>query len=360
MARNYQIREDRDQYGRFQSSQGGQRGWENEQEGPESGRRGIAAMNPETQREFASRNARASRGGQDYDDDENFRLERRFEGYEGNETDYEHREPGRRRGFASLDFEQQREIASEGARAPRRGQRGFAAMDPEEQREIASEGGRAPHRGPRGFAAMDPDEQREIASEGGRAPRQGPRGFAAMNERQRREIASEGGRTPREGPRGFAAMDERRQRQISSRGGRASHGGRNEDERYAGEPRYEDRGWAWSQAETRNYDYGSEPGQRRGFAAQDPRWQREGSYRGGWSPFGGGGRDYGEGYGYEVGRAYEDERGYEPQGGGAERGSYEEGTYYRGGGRRGYADIPREQRRELASHGGRGDYRNDY
>ncbi len=47
--------------------------------------------------------------------------------------------------------------------------RGFASMDPEEQRKIASRGGRAKHRGPRGFAAMDPEEQREIASRGGRA-----------------------------------------------------------------------------------------------------------------------------------------------------------------------------------------------
>jgi general stress protein YciG len=45
-----------------------------------------------------------------------------------------------------------------GERASRRSNRGFAAMDPDRQREIASEGGRAPP-SRRGFQAMDPDEQ---------------------------------------------------------------------------------------------------------------------------------------------------------------------------------------------------------
>jgi len=59
---------------------------------------------------------------------------------------------------------------------------GFADMDPEKQREIASMGGKASAEsrrgggaeeeyqggGGRGFASMDPDRQREIASKGGK------------------------------------------------------------------------------------------------------------------------------------------------------------------------------------------------
>ena len=44
--------------------------------------------------------------------------------------------------------------------------RGFAAMDPEKQREIASKGGRSSHAG---FAHMDPEKQREIARKGGQS-----------------------------------------------------------------------------------------------------------------------------------------------------------------------------------------------
>lgn len=43
--------------------------------------------------------------------------------------------------------------------------RGFAAMDPEKQREIASKGGKSSR--VKGFATMDPEKQREIARKGG-------------------------------------------------------------------------------------------------------------------------------------------------------------------------------------------------
>ena len=63
----------------------------------------------------------------------------------------EHREENRargtsRRGFASMDSEKQREIASKGGKASAAGDtsnRGFASMDEEKQRRIASEGGKA-------------------------------------------------------------------------------------------------------------------------------------------------------------------------------------------------------------------------
>jgi general stress protein YciG len=61
------------------------------------------------------------------------------------------------RGFASMDSEKQREIASKGGKSSQGGgnsgnkqsgdtsNRGFASMDPQRQREIASEGGKAAH-----------------------------------------------------------------------------------------------------------------------------------------------------------------------------------------------------------------------
>ncbi len=56
--------------------------------------------------------------------------------------------------------------------------RGFASMDPDKQRRIASEGGKAAAKGDtsnRGFASMDPQKQREIASKGGQASHGGGR-----------------------------------------------------------------------------------------------------------------------------------------------------------------------------------------
>jgi len=49
-----------------------------------------------------------------------------------------------------------------------RSKRGFAAMDPEEQREIASEGGRASHGG-RGRADDDGDGEEEDTDRGDRS-----------------------------------------------------------------------------------------------------------------------------------------------------------------------------------------------
>jgi hypothetical protein len=52
------------------------------------------------------------------------------------------------------------------------GKRGFASMDEDRKREIASKGGRASalsDTSNRGFASMDKNKQRSISSEGGRA-----------------------------------------------------------------------------------------------------------------------------------------------------------------------------------------------
>jgi len=80
------------------------------------------------------------------------------------------------------------------------GRRGFAAMDPERRRELASRGGRASHGGGR-ERSWDDDRARGRSSQGSR-----------YEDEQRGESR-----------RGFAAMDPRRQREISRMGGRASH-----------------------------------------------------------------------------------------------------------------------------------------
>lgn len=60
-----------------------------------------------------------------------------------------------------------------GAKRARGGAKGFASMDDEKKRQIASMGGHASAKGKktanRGFASMDKDKQREISSRGGKA-----------------------------------------------------------------------------------------------------------------------------------------------------------------------------------------------
>jgi len=56
---------------------------------------------------------------------------------------------GKGRGFASMEPEKQKEIASKGGKASALGNtsnRGFASMDAEKQREISRKGGQASHR----------------------------------------------------------------------------------------------------------------------------------------------------------------------------------------------------------------------
>jgi uncharacterized protein len=57
-------------------------------------------------------------------------------------------------------------------RKGKNGNKGFASMDDDKKRELASRGGRASAQGNtsnRGFASMDKDKQREISSQGGKA-----------------------------------------------------------------------------------------------------------------------------------------------------------------------------------------------
>jgi general stress protein YciG len=126
-------------------------------------------------------------------------------------------------------------------------QRGFAAMDPERQREIASKGGRAAHES--GHAhEWDSEEASEAAqlshgersafhhetaahhhTQAGRYRASGEHGRADLHAeaaRRHGRSADEWGERASRQNRGFAAMDPERQREIAAMGGRASHGGR--------------------------------------------------------------------------------------------------------------------------------------
>jgi general stress protein YciG len=134
--------------------------------------------------------------------------------------------------------------------------RGFAGMDPDRQRKIASEGGRASHESGNAHE-WDSREASEAGRLGGRAAHHhGSAAFhhdtaahhhrqAAGHRRQARHDEAElhssaargheedaqyhAGEARRHG-RGFAGMDPDRQREIASEGGRASHGGRGRDD----------------------------------------------------------------------------------------------------------------------------------
>lgn len=65
------------------------------------------------------------------------------------------------------------------------GAKGFASMDEERKKDIASQGGRASAQGKktsnRGFASMDKEKQREISSQGGRASQSAQTNRAGRN-----------------------------------------------------------------------------------------------------------------------------------------------------------------------------------
>jgi uncharacterized protein len=133
-----------------------------------------------------------------------------------------------------------------------KGNQGFASMDPEKQKEIASKGGKASHKGEeghaqagnsseddenetqgkRGFAAMDKEKVREIASKGGKASHRNDEeeeeeeyeeaSYSDEDEEEdeaESEDEEEGGKSKR----GFASMDQEKVKQIAKKGGKASH-----------------------------------------------------------------------------------------------------------------------------------------
>ncbi len=117
--------------------------------------------------------------------------------------------------------------------------RGFAAMDEERQREIASMGGKAAHASGRAHE-FTPEEAREAGRKGGEASHGGHGGQTAKSgggrsseEGEGRGVQSAGGQSAGgqsaggqqagSSHRGFAAMDEGKQREIASMGGKAAH-----------------------------------------------------------------------------------------------------------------------------------------
>jgi len=288
----------RDEYGRFTSD-------DDDDRSRGSSRRGFAAMDPERRREIARMGGEASHGGRgrDWDDDE--RYGRSSGGYRGqsrqfgyDEYDDDYGRGSSRRGFASMDPDRQREIASMGGRASHGGQgrdwddddryyatrsggfRGGSRYD----EEFDDDYGRGSSR--RGFASMDPDRQREIASMGGRASHGGQgrdwddddRYYGARSgggfrgsSRYDEEFDDDYGRGRGTSRRGFASMDPERQREIASMGGRASHGGQGRD-------------WDDDDDDDRRGRRGTS---RRGFAAMDPDRQREIASMGGRASHGG-------------------------------------------------------------------------
>ena len=102
--------------------------------------------------------------------------------------------------------------------------RGFASMDPQRQREIASEGGKAAHE--KGTAhEFSSQEAREAGSKGGQAAHE--RGTAhEFDSEEAREAGRKGGQAAHE--RGTAhEFDSEEAREAGRKGGQASHGGGN-------------------------------------------------------------------------------------------------------------------------------------
>jgi uncharacterized protein len=86
--------------------------------------------------------------------------------------------------------------------------RGFASMDEDKQREIASKGGKAAHE--KGTAhEFSHEEAVEAGRKGGQA-----RGGSDNNDND--DQSNQGG-----GRQGFASMDKEKQREIASKGGKS-------------------------------------------------------------------------------------------------------------------------------------------
>jgi hypothetical protein len=250
-----------------------------------SSNRGLASMDPERRRQIASEGGRASRGGRGRSDDDYDRIEDEDNDYEstsyGDEEDDEGGRgyrSGSRRGFASMDPEDRRRIASregntrweeddegyDDERVSRKSRsssrRGFASMDPEERRRIANREVRSrleeddkdfedrssersrktssrgdyeddyfEETGRRGGESLRDEYGPEYYSErrGGRAKWEEVEGD--YDDRGRRSQSSRRGFGSRSsginsGKRGFAAMDPEERRRIAAKGGRASHG----------------------------------------------------------------------------------------------------------------------------------------
>jgi hypothetical protein len=126
-----------------------------------SGRRGFAALSASERREIAARGGRASHGGRGFDDRDESRFSRSRQSgdydqdergnFQGDRSRYESSSRGRsnydnpRGGRSHYEGSQGGRSSYDDERGGSR--RGFAAMDPERRREIASRGGHASHGG---------------------------------------------------------------------------------------------------------------------------------------------------------------------------------------------------------------------
>lgn len=151
--------------------------------------RGFASMSPEKRRKIARLGGQASRGGRGRD-------------WQSEDNNYGRNES------------EEREMES--SHQDRRGRRGFASMDPEERRRIASMGGRASHggRGRDWEGSFDYEEDDDKFNE-----------YSDENEREFHD--RQGGR----GRRGFASMESegRRDMQRQNMRGRGGYGERSHD-----------------------------------------------------------------------------------------------------------------------------------
>lgn len=99
--------------------------------------------------------------------------------------------------------------------------RGFASMDEEKQREIASKGGRAAHE--KGTAhEWDSEEARAAGSKGGQASHStGNRSTTRNQDDDERDNDNQ--KNQQKGKRGFASMDDEKHRETAKKGGQSSH-----------------------------------------------------------------------------------------------------------------------------------------
>ncbi len=106
-----------------------------------------------------------------------------------------------KQGFASMDDEKQREIASKGGRTKHKGEppedqatdadRRQDSEDDEDDQDDEAGNNRRANKGKQGFASMDPEKQREIASKGGRSSHRGDSDEGSDEEFDEEEDSSE-------------------------------------------------------------------------------------------------------------------------------------------------------------------------
>ncbi len=216
--------------------------------------------------------------------------------------------------------------------------RGFASMDKDRLREIAAKGGRHSHGGKhkRHDYGGDDESESDDYNRGGR--KHNKQGFASMPKDQVREIASKGGKSRgghdddddnqgsgrKHGKQGFASMPKDQVREIASKGGKSSHGRKQRGR------------------DTSDHDEGSDDNQgsgrkhgKQGFASMPKDQVREIASMGGRSSHGGRKR-----------QDYDDDQGSD------EDSDNDQGSS-RKHGKQGFASMPKDQVRKIASKGGK-------